>query len=148
METLMDNAAFHTFAACTAVLVIKNFLSATFTAITRVRARKFLNPEDARVFGGGADPAERESDAVARALRIQRNDGENLPAFFAIDLVYVLVGASPFGAAVYMWTFTGARVLHTLVYTMGLQPWRALLFFVSVACLLGMSVQVLMSVLG
>ena len=65
-----------------------------------------------------------------------------------IGLVYVLVGASPFGAAVYLWTFTGARILHTLAYTAGLQPWRALCFFVSVACLLGMSVQVLMSVLG
>ncbi len=70
METLMDNAAFQTFAACTAILVIKNFLSGTFTAITRVRSKKFLNPEDARVFAGGADPAERETDAVARALRI------------------------------------------------------------------------------
>ena len=113
-----------------------------------MRSKKFVNPEDARVFAGGGDPAERETDAVARALRIQRNDGENLPAFFAIGLVYVLVGASPFGAAVYLWTFTGARILHALAYTAGLQPWRALCFFVSVACLLGMSVQVLMSVLG
>lgn len=148
METLMENAAFQTFAACTAILVIKNFLSGTYTGITRMRSKKFVNPEDARVFAGGGDPAERETDAVARALRIQRNDGENLPAFFAIGLVYVLVGASPFGAAVYLWTFTGARILHTLAYTAGLQPWRALCFFVGVACLLGMSVQVLMSVLG
>ena len=148
LDDLEVNSARLVDAACTAVLVIKNFLSATFTAITRLRARKFSNPEDARVFADGADPAEGETDAVARALRIQRNDGENLPAFFAIGLVYVLVGASPFGAAVYFWTFTSARILHTLAYTMGLQPWRTLLFTVSAACLLGMSAQVLMAVLG
>ena len=62
METLMDNAAFQTFAACSAILVIKNFLSGGFTAITRMRAKKFLNPEDGRVFADGADPAERETD--------------------------------------------------------------------------------------
>ena len=55
----------------------------------------------------------------------------------------MLLGASPFGATVYLWTFTIARVLHTLAYMARLQPWRALCYFVGVACMIGMIVQVL-----
>ena len=78
------------------------------------------------------------------ALRIQRNDGENIPLFFAVGLVYVLSGATPFGAAVYCWTFTIARLVHTVVYTMHLQPWRALTYFVGYLAILGMAVQILL----
>ena len=79
---------------------------------------------------------------MAHALRTQRNDGEDIPLFFAIGLIYVLSGASAFGAAVYCWTFTVARVLHTLAYTHHLQPWRALSYGLGYACIVGMAVQI------
>ena len=141
MDVLARNPAFRTYAVCAAVLALKMILSAVYTSICRVRSRGFVNPEDAAAFGGAA--AEVEHPAVAHALRIQRNDLENIPAFFAIGLLYVLLGASPFGATVYLWTFTIARVLHTLAYMARLQPWRALCYFVGVACMIGMIVQVL-----
>ena len=144
---LMQNPAFTTFALCSAILVLKGCLSGTFTAVTRLKAKRFMNPEDAKVFGGGSEAAPAEVPAVARALRVQRNDAENLPAFFAIGLIFVLVGASATAAAAYFWTFTIARILHTLCYMFELQPWRALCFAAATLCLIGMSVQVLMAVL-
>jgi uncharacterized MAPEG superfamily protein len=143
MDVLAHNPAFRTYAACAAILALKMILSAVYTSICRARSSGYVNPEDAATFGKGASAAEVEHPAVAHALRIQRNDLENIPAFFAIGLIYVLLGASPFGASVYLWTFTIARVLHTVAYMARLQPWRALCYGVGVACMVGMIVQIL-----
>lgn len=146
MDDLASNPAFTTYAACTAILVVKGLLSAAHTAITRIRSKRFVNPEDAKMLSGTtaeSDPAE-----VAHLLRVQRNDVENLPPFFALGLVFVVMGATPFEASVYFWTFTVARVAHTLLYVAKLQPWRTVAFFLGVACLFGMAAQVLMGALG
>jgi prostaglandin-E synthase 1 len=143
MDALPSNPALGTWALCTAILALKMGLSAFYTSVCRARNKGYVNPEDATTFGGaGAIAAEQEHPAVAHALRIQRNDVENIPAFFAVGLAYVLTGASPFGAAVYLWTYTVARVLHTLAYMGRLQPWRALLYIVGVLCMFGMIAQV------
>ncbi len=80
-----------------------------------------------------------------RALRIQRNDLENIPAFWVIALLYVLSGASAFGTVIYCWTFTLARIAHTLVYIRHIQPARTIFWFIGVACIVGMGVQVIAS---
>jgi len=84
-----------------------------------------------------------ECPAVAHGLRIQRNDAENVPTFYALGLVYVLSGASPTGAFWYCWTYTTARVLHTVAYVNQWQPWRAICFLVGVACQIGMAISIL-----
>jgi prostaglandin-E synthase 1 len=142
MTDLVNDPAFRSYAVCSAILAVKMLLSGTYTSVMRIRNKGFVNPEDAKAFGA-ASSSEAEQPAVAHALRIQRNDGENIPLFFAIGLIYVLNGASPFGAAVYSWTFTIARVLHTIAYTNHLQPWRALSYGVGYACLVGMALQIL-----
>ncbi len=143
METIAANPAVQTYALCTAILALKMILSAFWTSTCRLRHRGFVNPEDAEAFARGTAVPEQEHPAVARALRIQRNDVENIPAFFAVGLVYVLLGASSFGATVYLGTYTAARVLHTIVYMAGLQPWRAICYGVGVLCMLGMIAQIL-----
>src|SRR5262245_66300634 len=105
MTDLVNDPAFRSYAVCSAILAVKMLLSGTYTSVMRIRNKGFVNPEDATAFGA-ASSSEVEHPAVAHALRIQRNDGENIPLFFAIGLVYVLNGASPFGAAVYSWPFT------------------------------------------
>lgn len=143
MESLMENPAFTTFAVCTAILVIKSLLSSLYTATTRIREKQFVNPEDATTFHGTANQG--ETPAAARALRIQRNDTEILPLFFGLGLVFVLTGATPLEATAYFWTFTLTRILHTIFYTAGKQPWRFLAFFVGLLCLVGMAVQVILA---
>src|SRR5262245_66443990 len=121
MTDLMANPAFRSYAICSAILAVKMLLSGSYTTAMRLRSKGFANDEDAKAFGAASASAV-EQPAVAHALRIQRNDGENIPLFFAIGLVYVLSGASAFGAAVYCWTFTVARLLHTVADTYHLQP--------------------------
>ncbi len=145
MGPLDNEYPFRTFALCTALLVLKMLASAMYTAACRFRTRSYVNPEDART--QKAEVAVQDSPAVARALRIQRNDLENIPLFFALGLVYVL-GTHPSsrGAAIYLWTFTISRFLHTAVYMAELQPFRALFWGVGVLTLIGMAVQVIRSV--
>jgi uncharacterized MAPEG superfamily protein len=126
-----------------AVLAIKMLLSGVYTGVQRQRHAGYINAEDARVFGQGGAAVTSEHPAVAHALRIQRNDCENIPIFFALGLVFVLSGASARGAAIYCWTYTLARIAHTIAYTLHLQPWRALLYGVGSLTLLGMAVQVI-----
>jgi uncharacterized MAPEG superfamily protein len=147
METTLANPAFRTYALCTSILVLKMLFSAVYTGTRRQKHRGYVNPEDARVFGAGAKAGEGESPAVAHALRIQRNDIENIPAFFAVGLVYVLAGASPFGAAAYCWTYTLARIAHTVAYTRHIQPLRAICWIVGSLCVVGMAVQIAITVL-
>ncbi len=144
MEPFLGNPAFRTYATCVAILVIKMIASAVYTASQRSLVKGYVNPEDAAVAGGpGVTAADTEQSEVARALRIQRNDLENIPLFFAIGLVYVLLGASPLGATAYFWTFTIARILHTLAYIRNMQPARAICWGIGVLSLIGMSVTIL-----
>jgi uncharacterized MAPEG superfamily protein len=145
MGPLDNEYPFRTYALCTALLVLKMLLSAAYTASCRFRTRSYVNPEDARA--SKAEVSVQDSPAVARALRIQRNDLENIPIFFALGLVYVLAThPSSRGAAIYLWTFTISRFLHTAVYMAELQPFRALFWGVGVLTLIGMAVQVIRAV--
>ncbi len=147
MDSLLANEAFQSYALCSAILAFKMLFSATYTGICRNRSAGYINSEDAVVFGGGVSALPQEHESVAHALRIQRNDGENIPLFFAIGLIYVLSGASAGGALAYAWTFTIARILHTIFYMRQMQPWRALAFGAGALCIIGMSVQIAMAAL-
>jgi uncharacterized MAPEG superfamily protein len=141
---LLQNEAFRTYAVCCAILGLKVLFAAFYTGAQRQRSRGYINAEDARFFGKSqVEAGAVESPAVAHGLRIQRNDAENVPTFYALGLVYVLSGASPTGAVWYCWTYTIARVLHTVAYVNRWQPWRAICFLVGVACQIGMAVSIL-----
>ena len=137
----MANPAFRTYAVCASILAIKMLLTGNYTAMMRVRNKGFVNPEDAASFGGAT--SEQEHPAVAHALRIQRNDLENIPLFWAVGLLFVLNGASPSAAWWYCWTFTLARLGHWVAYLNHLQPWRAIFYGLGYACILGMAIQII-----
>jgi uncharacterized MAPEG superfamily protein len=140
--------AFRTYALCVAILGLKMLFSAVYTGVQRQRHQGYINPEDARTFGhAGVRAGTEEAPAVAHALRIQRNDLENIPLFFAVGLTYVLAGASPLGAVAYCWTFTLARIAHTVAYTWNLQPWRAVFYGTGTLAILGMIAHIALAVL-
>lgn len=141
MEELMQDPAFHTYSVCAAILAIKMLLTGNYTTIVRMRTKGFVNAEDAKAFGGTPEPTEKPE--VAHALRIQRNDLENIPLFWAVGLIFVLQGASASAAWWYCWTFTLARLVHWVVYLNHLQPWRAICYFIGYACIFGMAVQII-----
>ena len=148
MEALRDNPAFGIYALCAAILGVKMLASAFYTGSRRQKVSGYINPEDAKRFGGESVTANpEEASEVARALRIQRNDLENIPLFFAIGLIYVLSGASVTGVAILCGLFTVARVIHTVVYAKGIQPARAICFVVGAVCILLMIFRIVVNVM-
>jgi uncharacterized MAPEG superfamily protein len=145
MPQMMNDAAFRAYSIACSILVFKMFASAMLTAATRTRLKQFLNPEDAGLLGGTA--AREEHPDVQRMLRLHRNDLENILPFFTVGLIFVLMGVSAFGAQVYFYTFTGARIVHTITYVAKLQPWRTVAFTVGALCMAGMLVQILIAAL-
>jgi prostaglandin-E synthase 1 len=129
MEAFLGNPAFRIYAVCAAILGVKMLAAAIYTATRRQAVGGFINPEDVKAFAPpGTAPGEQEAPEVAHALRIQRNDLENIPLFFAVGLIYILTGASSTGALILFGLFTVARVAHTIAYTWRLQPARAICF--------------------
>jgi uncharacterized MAPEG superfamily protein len=144
MDELAQNPAFRTYAICCAILALKVLFSAFYTGSRRQKSQGYVNAEDAKVFGNsGVAVGASEAAMVEHGLRIQRNDAENVPTFYALGLVYVLSGASATGAFWYCWTYTVARVLHTIMYMNHLQPHRAICFVVGVLCQVGMAISIL-----
>lgn len=145
MPQMMNDAAFRAYAIACSILVFKMFAAAILTVATRSRVKQFLNPEDAGLMGGAG--AKEEHPDVQRMLRLHRNDLENILPFFTVGLIFVLMGASAVGARVYFYTFTGARIVHTITYVAKLQPWRTVAFTVGTVCTVGMLVQILIAAL-
>ena len=56
------------------------------------------------------------NDYVDRSRRMHRNDLENIPAFLACGLLFVVTGPSFLLANILMYGFVGARLVHTLAY--------------------------------
>ncbi len=148
MDTLLANPAFETYAFCSAILAFKMLFSAIYTGTRRSRHQGYINAEDAAVFGpAGAAASDQETPEVAHALRIQRNDLESIPLFFAIGLLFVLTGASPWGAWIFCWTYTLARIAHTYFYINRMQPGRAISFVIGASATALMALRVLWTTL-
>jgi len=148
MDALRDNPAFGIYAFCAAILGVKMLASAFYTGSRRQKVGGYINPEDAQKFAPEGTVAKpEEAPEVARALRIQRNDLENIPLFFAIGLIYVLSGASVTGVTILCGLFTVARVIHTFVYAKGVQPARTICFVVGTACIFLMIFRIVVNVM-
>lgn len=125
------------FALCGVVLFCKLFALSCYQGYYRLRYRTFTNAEDAAVFKPAAQPAERPE--VLRAGRAWTNDLENIPLFFALGGLALALGVNGLATAWLCVVFTGARVLHTLAYLGGVQPWRTVFYGVGIFCLFGLA---------
>lgn len=149
MPTLLSDPSFKLYAACCAVLSFQMLVLAGMTAGTRSKHKGYMNPEDSKVSFKDAKLVEgAEHPDVARVQRAHRNLLESLPLFFALGLIFVLAGGSPLGAQICFGAFTGARILHSIVYLKGLQPWRTMMYAVGALSLVGLIVQILIAVLA
>jgi len=90
----------------------------------RIRAGTFRTPEDVAVFGGARTTLSDDTAIGERAGRAWRNDLENIPAYFAVSLAFVLLGGSATAGAIYFGLYTVFRILHTLALLKGKQPHR------------------------
>ncbi|MDB9340248.1 MAPEG family protein [Nodularia spumigena CS-1038] len=135
----------HWYSLCVVALFLKMFALSAYQGFYRISRREFVNPEDSAVFN--QPPAKEDLPQVQRAAKAWLNDLENIPIFIGLGIAYVLTEASP-GAAIWLFSaFTGARILHTLMYLLGLQPWRTITYAVVILCLLGMSWNIISALL-
>lgn len=139
----MDTVIFW-YALATVILFFKMVAISVYQGQQRFKFKSYKAPEDARAVG--VAPAAEDLPQVQRAGRAWLNDLENIPAFWAVGWVYILVDASPGAAPWLFMIFTAARVLHTYCHINALQPWRALAFFAGLLVMLAMSIMVLLAI--
>lgn len=146
MSLISTYPALPAFVLALVALFTKTSLTSALQVVSRLRAGVFPIPEDARLMR--RRPAEAEADFVRRCANVWRNDTENLPFFLALALAYVLLGATKESAQMLFGAYVVLRYLHTLVFLLGLQPWRALLYLASMAVCWTIAVQSLMLALA
>jgi uncharacterized MAPEG superfamily protein len=132
------------FAICYLLLVAKMVAVGFATSFLRIRRRVFATPED-YALRGGTPPSVPDED-IERIRRAHRNDLENILPFFAVGFFYALTGPPMIAARIYFIGFLVARVLHSIFYVRGMQPWRTLAFTVGMVLMLGLLVNTLVRI--
>ncbi len=141
MQTLLDNPALKTFALACAVLVLQLIALSLWTGTVRAMRKTWVNPEDATLNKGTQSDSDHPD--TQRVKRAHQNALENDVPFFAIGLMYALMSPSKTGAQAYFFTFVATRLLHSMFYLWGKQPFRTMMFAIGVLAMIGMSVQVI-----
>ena len=137
---LMLQPAVQLYMFCAAILTLKMIVTGSGTGAMRVVKGVFISSED-YAFAGKVPAASDES--IERIRRAHQNDLENVLPFLVVGFLYALTGPS---YDVVWWlysTFTSARILHTICYVLGLQPWRTLIFEVANVALIAITVLLL-----
>lgn len=132
------------YALASVIVGLNMIVLAGMTGAARAKHKAFDNAEDARGAPLGVDHA-----TVSRLRRAQQNALESAVIFYPIALVYVLAGASATGARAYCFTYAAARVLHSVAYVAGKQPWRTVMYAIGTLAIIGMMAHlVLLSLRG
>jgi glutathione S-transferase len=117
----MENPVFVTYVIAAAIMVLKLMGQGWMTVFRMLRSDAGLtSPEDLQVGLINRNPHPRQlelNDYVDRSRRMHRNDLENIPAFLACGLLFVVAAPSYLLANILMYSFVGARLAHTLAYT-------------------------------
>ena len=113
------------------ILIVKMILMSFLTAGVRNTKKVYANPEDQK-FAHKAKSEETyvwSDPLIERIRRAHLNDLENIVPFLVLGIFYVICAPAISTAMNVFRAFTGARVLHSVVYlTQFPQPSRALCF--------------------
>ena len=116
----MENPIFVTYMIASAIMILKIMGQGWITVYRMLKVDGgYASPEDLRSGLINRHPRPQQldlNDYVDRSRRMHRNDLENIPAFLACGLLFVATGPSYILANILMYTFVGARLLHTLAY--------------------------------
>lgn len=133
------------YAICAAVLVIKMSFTGYATAVLRNLKGVFISPEDYAFRGKAPQPPDEQ---IERLRRAHRNDLENILPFLVVGLLAARSGAVGYRTAWWLFVpFTTVRVLHTMAYAFGIQPWRSILFGIGDLALLATTLLLLITVI-
>ena len=144
MTELIAQPAVRLFTICASILTLKMILTAAAVGTTRVIKGVFISPEDYAF--AGKTPVGPDAQ-IERLRRAHQNDLENILPFFAVAFLYALTGPSQALAWWLFTVFTVARILHTVCYAMGLQPWRTIAYEVGNVTLVLTAILLLVKVI-
>ena len=115
-----ENPVFVTYAIAAAIMILKIMGQGWMTVYRMIESDSGLvSPEDLEVglINKNPHPAQLEvNDYVDRSRRMHRNDLENIPAFLACGILFVVAGPSLILAKILMYGFVAARLAHALAY--------------------------------
>ena len=116
----MENPVFVTYMIASAIMVLKIMGQGWMTVYRMLKSDTGLaSPEDLQVGLINRNPRPEQlepNDYVERSRRIHRNDLENIPAFLACGLLFVVAAPSYLLANILMYTFVVSRLVHTAAY--------------------------------
>jgi len=128
LASISNLPALQPYVASAIVLTLNAIGLANATALTRAKADEVINPEDAPrtkkanvVYEGG-------NDMTARYRRAHRNALENTPFFMITALLLTMMGTSATVGGIVFGGYAVARVLHSVCYVKGVQPFRTIFF--------------------
>lgn len=128
------------YALCVVVLCVKMFALSCYQGFYRIKSLVFTNREDAGYFNRPVSP--QELPQVTRAAKAWANDLENIPLFFVLGGLCCALETSR-GVTIWLFcVFSVARVLHSVCYLAGWQPWRTVACAVGIVCLSGLGAMV------
>ena len=119
-ELSFANPVFTTYAICAALAVLKIMGQGWMTVYRLLKVGGgYASPEDLRpgLINRKPDPKQLDiNDYVDRSRRMHRNDLENLPAFIAAGLLFVIAAPPLWLAQLLMYGFVVARAGHFWAY--------------------------------
>lgn len=148
----MENPVFATYMIASAIMVLKIMGQGWMTVYRMLKIDAGLaSPEDLRpgLINRSPRPDQLElNDYVDRSRRMHRNDLENIPAFLACGLIFVVAGPSLLVANILMYGFVAARLAHTIAYaTKQSHEVRATLYTIGSASVIAMALYALAAAL-
>ena len=138
-----QNPAFVAYSLACCVLILNQIILWMMSAGVRGKSKVAMNPEDLLTVSKGSTLVDSEPPEVARVMRVHANGQANILQFLFLGALFVQVGGSATEAQVLFGLFTVARVLYSIVYMAGKQPWRTITFIIGVLTTLALLVEVL-----
>ncbi len=142
MNSELQNPAFVAYAMTCILLLVHLLFLWLYSGYVRAKTKTAPNPEDAA--RRGTTLREFDPPDVARVLRIHVNGEASVYPFLFLGLVFVLAGGSAGFAKADFALFVGARILHSVMYLFGKQPWRTIFYALSLAALAALLIQIVL----
>ena len=153
MQISLANPVFAAYAIATLLMVLKAVAMSWLTVVRMLQVQGgYRSPEDLRrtLLNPNPDPRQLAPDErVERLRRIQLNDLENLPFFFAAGFVYVLTDPPLWLAEALFYGYVASRLAHfAAYYTARTHDLRATLWTVGSLLIVFMAGAGLLRLLG
>lgn len=148
----LENPVFVAYVVTSALMVLKIMGQGWMTVYRMLKSDSGLvNPEDIQLGPINKNPNPKQlevNDYVDRSRRMQRNDLENIPAFWVAGLLFVTTNPALWLAQVLMYGFVVVRLAHFWAYaTKQIHEVRATFYTVGSLIVIYMALHVLWTVM-